>query len=104
MPTSAENQHQTKFYSDFKFRVKWNGRYVAGVKMFKTPAKTTDALSHHKKETLPKSRKFPRQLKFDAIILEQGIAYDAAFIKWARKIFECLPYPHYKETQPYIFI
>ena len=86
MPTPAENQHQTKFYSDFKFRVKWNGRYVAGVKMFKTPAKTTNALSHHKKETLPKSRKFPGQLKYDAIILEQGIACDAAFIEWARKI------------------
>ena len=91
MSTSAVNQHPTASYNDFKFRIKWNGRYVAGVKMFKAPAKNTDVLLPQKKEMPVTNRKFPGRLKYDAITLEQGITRDAAFIKWARNAWNASP-------------
>jgi phage tail-like protein len=67
-------------YKNFKFRVKWDGRYVAGVSKVST-------LKHREGGDLSSSRKSPGRTEFDAITLERGVTHDTEFEKWANKVW-----------------
>ena len=74
-------------YKNFKFRVKWDGRYVAGISKVSALKRTTDMVEHREGGDPSSSRKSPARSKFDAITLERGVTHDAEFEKWANKVW-----------------
>lgn len=74
-------------YKNFKFRVKWDGRYVAGISKAGGLKKTTEVVSHREGGDPSSSRKSPGRTEFEAIMLERGVTHDQDFEKWANKVW-----------------
>lgn len=74
-------------YKNFKFRVKWDGRYVAGVSKVSALKRTTDVVTYREGGDPSTERKSPGQNKFDPITLERGVTHDPEFEKWANKVW-----------------
>jgi len=70
-------------YKNFKFRVKWDGKYVAGVSKVSGLKRTTEVVEHRSGGDPSTSHKSPGRQKFDAITLERGLTHDPAFHDWA---------------------
>jgi phage tail-like protein len=74
-------------YKNFKFRVKWDGKYVAGVSKVGALKRTTKVVSHREGGDPSSSRKSPGRTEYDAITLERGVTHDTEFEKWANKVW-----------------
>ena len=74
-------------YKNFKFRVKWDGRYVAGISKVGALKRSTDLVEHREGGDPSTSRKSPARTKFDAITLDRGVTHDTEFEKWANKVW-----------------
>jgi phage tail-like protein len=74
-------------YKNFKFRVKWDGRYVAGVSKVGALKRTTEVVEHREGGDPSSVRKSPGQAKYEPITLERGATHDIEFEKWANKIW-----------------
>lgn len=74
-------------YKNFKFRVKWDGKFVAGVSKVGALKRTTEMVEHREGGDPSTTRKSPGQSKFEAITLERGVTHDPEFEKWANKIW-----------------
>jgi phage tail-like protein len=74
-------------YKNFKFRVKWDGRYVAGVSMVGALKRTTEVVEHREGGDPSTSRKSPGRVKFEPITLERGVTHDVEFERWANKVW-----------------
>lgn len=74
-------------YKNFKFRVKWDGRYVAGVSKVGMLKKTTEVVKHRDGGDPSTSHKSPGRTEFDAITLERGVTHDPEFESWANKVW-----------------
>jgi phage tail-like protein len=74
-------------YKNFKFRIKWDGRYVAGVSKISALSRTTEVVEHREGGDPSTVRKSPGQTKFEAITLERGVTHDTEFEKWANKVW-----------------
>jgi phage tail-like protein len=71
-------------YKNFKFRVKWDGQYVAGLSKLSGGLKrTTEVVKHREGGDPSTSRKSPGKTEYDAITLERGVTHDLAFEAWA---------------------
>src|SRR5262245_28410040 len=74
-------------YKNFKFRVKWDGRYVAGVSKVGALKRTTEVVEHREGGDPSSSHKSPGRTKFEAITMERGVTHDPAFEAWANKVW-----------------
>jgi phage tail-like protein len=74
-------------YKNFKFRVRWDGRYVAGVSKMGALKRTTEVVKHRVGGDPSTSRKSPGRTEYDAITLERGVTHDTEFEKWASKVW-----------------
>jgi phage tail-like protein len=74
-------------YKNFKFRVKWDGRYVAGISKVGALKRSTEMVEHREGGDPSTSRKSPGRSKFEAISLERGVTHDLEFEKWANKVW-----------------
>ena len=74
-------------YKNFKFRVKWDGQYVAGISKVTGLKRTTEVVKHRAGGDPSSSRKSPGRSEYDAITLERGVTHDLAFEQWANKIW-----------------
>jgi len=74
-------------YKNFKFRVKWDGRYVAGISKVSALKRSTEVVEHREGGDPSTSRKSPGRTKFEAITLERGETHDTEFEKWANKVW-----------------
>jgi phage tail-like protein len=74
-------------YKNFKFRVKWDGRYVAGISKVGALKRTTEVVEHREGGDPSTGRKSPGRNKFEAITLERGVTHDPDFEAWARKVW-----------------
>jgi phage tail-like protein len=74
-------------YKNFKFRVKWDGRYVAGISKVSSLKRTTEVVKHREGGDPSTSRKSPGRTEFDAITLERGVTHDPEFENWASKVW-----------------
>ena len=74
-------------YKNFKFRVKWDGRYVAGVSKVGALKRTTEVVEHREGGDPSMVRKSPGQSKYEPITLERGVTHDEEFEKWANKVW-----------------
>lgn len=74
-------------YKNFKFRLKWDGKYVAGVSKVSPLKRTTEVVSHRAGGDPSSSRKSPGRSEYEAITLERGVTHDPEFEQWANKVW-----------------
>jgi phage tail-like protein len=74
-------------YKNFKFRVKWDGRFVAGISKVSALKRTTEVVKHRDGGDPSSSRKSPGRTEFEAITLERGVTHDKDFEQWANKVW-----------------
>jgi len=74
-------------YKNFKFRVKWDSKYVAGVSKVSALKRTTEVVKHREGGDPSSSRKSPGRTEFEAITLERGVTHDKEFEQWANKVW-----------------
>ena len=74
-------------YKNFKFRVKWDGRYVAGISKVSGLKRTTEVVKHREGGDPSGTRKSPGRTDFDAITLDRGVTHDKEFEQWANKVW-----------------
>lgn len=74
-------------YKNFKFRVKWDGEYVAGISKVSMAKRTTEVVSHRSGGDTSTSHKSPGRTEYEAIVLERGVTHDKSFEVWANKVW-----------------
>ena len=74
-------------YKNFKFRVKWDGRYVAGISKVGALKRSTEMVEHREGGDPSSARKSPGRTKYEAISLERGVTHDTEFERWANKVW-----------------
>src|SRR5262245_50214594 len=74
-------------YKNFKFRVKWDGRVVAGISKVGALKRTTEVVKHREGGDPSTSRKSPGRTEYEAITLERGVTHDTEFEAWANKVW-----------------
>ena len=70
-------------YKNFKFRLKWDGKYVLGCSKMSALKRTTEVVEHREGGDPSTSHKSPGRNKFEAITLERGLTQDQGFHDWA---------------------
>lgn len=75
-------------YKNFRFRVKWDGRYVAGVSKVSALRRTTETVSHRDGGDVSRPHLSPGETRFEAVTIERGVTHDAAFEQWANKVWD----------------
>jgi phage tail-like protein len=74
-------------YKNFKFKLKWEGKYVAGLSKMSALKRTTEVLKHRSGGDPSSSRKSPGRTEYEAITLERGVTHDLEFESWANKVW-----------------
>ena len=87
MAQFAVNTHRFDPYKNFKFRIRWDGRYVAGVSKVSALKRSTEVVEHREGGDPSTSRKSPGRTKYEAITLERGVTHDLEFEAWANKVW-----------------
>ena len=75
-------------YKNFKFRLKWDGKYVAGISKVSVLKRTTEVVKHRDGGDASSSRKSPGRTEYDAISLDRGVTQDVTFEQWANKVWD----------------
>ena len=75
-------------YKNFKFRLRWDGRYVAGISKVSALKRTTEVVRHREGGDPSTSRKSPGRTEYDPITLERGVTHDLDFEAWASKVWQ----------------
>jgi phage tail-like protein len=88
MPEFTVNATRHDPYKNFKFRVKWDGKYVAGISKVGALKRTTEVVKHREGGDPSSSRKSPGRTEYDAISLERGVTHDLGFEQWANKVWQ----------------
>jgi phage tail-like protein len=87
MAQFAVNTQRFDPYKNFKFRVKWDGKYVAGISKVGGLKRTTEVVKHREGGDPSSTRKSPGRTDFDAITLDRGVTHDTEFENWANKVW-----------------
>ncbi len=74
-------------YKGFKFRVKWDGRVVAGISKVSMLRRTTEVVQHREGGDHSSSRKSPGRSEYDPVTLERGVTHDVEFENWASRVW-----------------
>ena len=74
-------------YKNFKFKVRWDGKVVAGMSKVGGLKRTTTPVTHREGGDPSTSRKSPGRNEFDAVMLERGVTHDPQFELWAGKVW-----------------
>jgi phage tail-like protein len=74
-------------YKNFKFRVMWDGRYVAGVSKVSALKRSTEVVEYREGGDPSFLRKSPGRTNFEPITLERGVTHDTEFEQWANKVW-----------------
>src|SRR5262245_60720810 len=75
-------------YKNFKFRVNWDGRYVAGISKVSALKRTTEVVKHRDGGDPSSSRLSPGRSSFEAVTLERGVTHDLEFTRWSNKVWD----------------
>ena len=81
------NPHRFDPYKQFKFRVKWDGRYVAGISRVSALKRTTDVVTHREGGDPSMVHKSPGPTHYEPIVLERGRTHDTEFEQWVNKVW-----------------
>ena len=87
MASFSVNAQRFDPYKNFKFKVKWDGKYVAGISKVSALKRTTEVVKHREGGDPSSSRKSPGRTEYDAITLERGVTHDKDFEQWANRVW-----------------
>ena len=82
------NTYRVDPYKNYKFRVKWDGKYVAGISKVGGLKRTTQVVKHRSGGDPSVPHVSPGQSEYEAITLERGVTHDEAFEQWANKVWD----------------
>jgi phage tail-like protein len=86
-PEFSVNTERYDPYKNFKFKVMWDGKYVAGVSKVGGLTRKTEVVKHREGGAPSSSRSSPGQTSYEPISLERGVTHDTEFEKWASKVW-----------------
>lgn len=86
MAQFSVNSHRFDPYRNFKFKIKVDGQYVAGLNKCSALKKTVESTDWRDGGDPTHSRKLPGKVSYDAITLEQGVTHDTTFEEWANLV------------------
>src|SRR5262245_60244236 len=86
MPRMTPQTNRFDPYRNFRFRVKWDGLYVAGLTKMGALKRTTEMVEYREAGENITSRKLPGKSTYQPVTLEAGITYDTAFEDWANLV------------------
>jgi phage tail-like protein len=87
MPQFTVNSTRVDPYKNFKFLIKWDGKYVAGLSKMSVLKRTTEVVRHRAGGDPSSSHKSPGRTEYDPITLERGVTHDLEFEAWANKVW-----------------
>ena len=87
MPQFSVNPSRMDPYKNFKFRVKWDGRYVAGISQVSALRRTTQVVQHRDGDDPSTVRKSQGRTIFEPITLSRGVTHDTDFENWANQVW-----------------
>ncbi|MGY1829088.1 phage tail protein [Geodermatophilus sp. SYSU D01180] len=87
MTQFSVNRSRFDPYKNFKFRLKWDGRYVAGLSKAGALNRKTEVVTHREGGDPSSSRKSPGRTEYEPVMLERGVSHDTEFEKWANKVW-----------------
>jgi phage tail-like protein len=73
-------------YRNFKFKIKIDNVYVAGLSKCGALKKTTEMVEWREGGDPSTTHKLPGKTKYDAIMLTAGVTHDITFEDWANKV------------------
>jgi phage tail-like protein len=73
-------------YRTYRFKVSWDGQYVAGLSRMTALRRTTEMVEWREAGENITSRKLPGKSSFQPVTLEAGVTYDTAFEDWANLV------------------
>jgi phage tail-like protein len=73
-------------YKNFKFRLKWNGEYVAGMSKCSAFMPSSEIGQPHESADLCSDRGLSGRTKYETVTLEQGVTHDTDFEQWANQV------------------
>lgn len=88
MTQFSVNPHRFDPYKNFKFRVKWDGRYVAGITHISGLRRVTDVVEHREGGDPSSSRRSPGRTIYEPITLQRGVTHDTSFEDWANQVWK----------------
>ncbi|WP_104181699.1 phage tail protein [Arthrobacter sp. B0490] len=74
-------------YKNYKFRMKWDNKYVAGISKVSGAKRTTEVVKHRSGGDPSTSHKSPGRSEFEALTCERGITHDLEFQNWANRVW-----------------
>lgn len=86
MAKFSVNSERFDPYRNFKFKIKWDNQYVAGLSKCSALKKTTESTDWREGGDPSSSRKLPGKTSYEAITLEAGVTHDTAFEDWANSV------------------
>ncbi len=86
-PEFTVNTERYDPYLNYRFKVKWDGRYVAGVNKISALKRTTEHADNRPGAEPGGGTIGPGQTKFEPITLERGVTHDKDFEQWANKVW-----------------
>jgi phage tail-like protein len=80
--------NSTRFdpYLGFKFKIKWDGQYVAAVNKCSALKRTTEVATWYEGGDSSGPHMIPVKTKYEPITLEAGVTQDRTFEDWANKV------------------
>lgn len=87
MPSVASTSQSPDPYLNFKFRLKWQGKYVAGLSKCSALRRTTEATPFREGGDPSTNRVLPGQTRFEPITLERGMTQDLEFETWVSQVW-----------------
>jgi phage tail-like protein len=87
LPQFSVNPERFDPYKQFKFRIKWDGRYVPGICRVSGLVRKTDVIIHREGGDPSSSRQSPGATSYEPIQLLRGRTHDNMFEEWAKKVW-----------------
>jgi phage tail-like protein len=81
------NPYRSDPYKNFKFRVKWDGRYILGIDRITGLRRETGVVQHRDGGDPSAVHRMPGITQYEPIVLERGRTHDTAFEAWADLVF-----------------
>jgi phage tail-like protein len=88
VPEFPINAKRLDPYENFKFRIVWDGRTVAGVSKMSALKRSTATVTLRADGDPSTLRRMPGQSNHEPITLERGVTQDIEFVTWASRIWE----------------
>jgi phage tail-like protein len=81
------NTHRYDPYKNFKFRIKFDNKYVAGLTKISPLTRTTEVIEFREGGNPNSLHKIPGRTKFAPVTLEEGVTHDPSFEAWANAVY-----------------